>query len=177
MLFTAGGQSCRVRKSPRHRLRISVRVATNRRRRSNACWVMANSARAISSARELNVCLALMCRSWKRGSRPDPPPPSSHLVADGLTRFASVPQCSDVLMPKSAVVDHASRSHGRPLATELPDVVEGQIAELCRDLAVEAKRMRQLQEQADELRRVIREWPPTPRRTRTPTAASRGGRR
>jgi hypothetical protein len=40
----------------------------------------------------------------------------------------------------------------------LPDVVEGQIAELCRDLAVEAKRIHQLQEQADELRRVIREW-------------------
>jgi uncharacterized membrane protein (DUF106 family) len=40
----------------------------------------------------------------------------------------------------------------------LPNVIEGQIAELCRDLAVEAKRMRQLQEQADELRRVIRQW-------------------
>jgi uncharacterized membrane protein (DUF106 family) len=40
----------------------------------------------------------------------------------------------------------------------LPNVVEGQIAELCRDLAIEGKRMRQLQEQADELRRVIRQW-------------------
>jgi hypothetical protein len=40
----------------------------------------------------------------------------------------------------------------------LPDVVEGQIAEICRDLAVEARRLRQLQEQADELRRVIRQW-------------------
>jgi hypothetical protein len=40
----------------------------------------------------------------------------------------------------------------------LGNVIEGQIAELCRDLAVEAKRMRQLQEQADELRRVIRHW-------------------
>jgi hypothetical protein len=28
----------------------------------------------------------------------------------------------------------------------------------CRDLAVQAKRIRQLQEQADELPRVIREW-------------------
>jgi hypothetical protein len=37
-------------------------------------------------------------------------------------------------------------------------VIEGQIAELCRDLAVEAKRMRQLQEQADELRSVVRQW-------------------
>ena len=61
-------------------------------------------------------------------------------------------------MPKPAVVGRASRSrHGRPRLAELPDV-EGQIAEICRDLAVEAKRMRQLQEQADELRRVIRQW-------------------
>ena len=84
--------------------------------------------------------------------------PSSSPVADGLTRLADVPQCSDVLMPKSAVVGHASRRHGRPRAAKLPDVVEGQIAELCRDLAVEAKRIRQLHEQADELRRVIRQW-------------------
>ena len=42
----------------------------------------------------------------------------------------------------------------RRLVAEL----EGQIAELCRDLAVEGKRIRQLQEQADELRRVIRQW-------------------
>ena len=61
-------------------------------------------------------------------------------------------------MPKSAVVGHASRRHGRSRPAELPDVVEGQIAELCRDLAVEAKRIRQLQEQAGELRRAIREW-------------------
>jgi hypothetical protein len=52
--------------------------------------------------------------------------------------------------------------------SELPNVVEGQIAELCRDLAVEAKRMRQLQDQADELRRVIRQWVnPSPTRTAT----------
>jgi hypothetical protein len=69
-------------------------------------------------------------------------------------------------MQKSAVVRRASRLHGRPRPAELPNVVEGQIAELCRDLAVEAKRMRQLEEQADELRRVIRQWA-NPRRTRT----------
>jgi hypothetical protein len=40
----------------------------------------------------------------------------------------------------------------------LANVVEGQISELCRDLAVQGKRIRQLQEQADELRRVIRQW-------------------
>ena len=61
-------------------------------------------------------------------------------------------------MPKSSLAGRASRRHGRPRRAELPNVVEGQIAELCRDLAVEAKRMRQLQEQADELRRVVREW-------------------
>ena len=61
-------------------------------------------------------------------------------------------------MPKSAGLGAASRRHVRPRPAELPNVVEGQIAELCRDLAVEGKRMRQLQEQADELRRVIRQW-------------------
>ena len=60
-------------------------------------------------------------------------------------------------MPKSAVA-RASRRHGPLRPVELPDVVEGQIKELCRDLAAEAKRMRQLQEQADELRQVIRQW-------------------
>ena len=44
-------------------------------------------------------------------------------------------------MPKSAVVPRAPRRHGRPRPAELPNVVEGQIAELCRDLAVEAKRL------------------------------------
>ena len=61
-------------------------------------------------------------------------------------------------MPKSAAVNRASRKRGRAQPTELPDVVEGQIAEICRDLAVQAKRMRQLQEQAEGLRRVIHEW-------------------
>ena len=61
-------------------------------------------------------------------------------------------------MRKSAVVVRASRTHVRPRPAELPNLVEGQVAEICRDLAVEAKRMRQLQEQADELRTVIRQW-------------------
>jgi hypothetical protein len=72
-------------------------------------------------------------------------------------------------MPKSAVADHSSRRYRRPRPAELPNVVDGQIAELCRDIAVEAKRMRQLQEQADELRRVIRRWA-NPKPTRTATA-------
>ena len=71
-------------------------------------------------------------------------------------------------MSKVAVVRRPSRRHERSRLAELPSVVEGQIAELCRDLSVEAKRMRQLHEQADELRRVIGQWA-TPRRTRTAT--------
>jgi hypothetical protein len=56
------------------------------------------------------------------------------------------------------VVGRTSRRHRRPRPDELTDVVEGQIAEICRDLAVEAKRMRRLQEQADELCRTMRQW-------------------
>ena len=60
-------------------------------------------------------------------------------------------------MSKAAVVGRASRRY-RPLRpAELPNLVEGQIAEICRDLAVMAKRMRQLQEQADELSGVFRQ--------------------
>jgi hypothetical protein len=61
-------------------------------------------------------------------------------------------------MPKSEVVSAARRRQGRPNPAELPNAVEGQIVEICRDLAVQVKRMRQLQEQADELCVVIREW-------------------
>jgi hypothetical protein len=61
-------------------------------------------------------------------------------------------------MPKSEVVSAARLRQRRLRPAELPDAVEGQIAEICRDLAVQVKRMRQLQEQADELRVVIREW-------------------
>ena len=61
-------------------------------------------------------------------------------------------------MAKPGVVGSARRRHGRLRPAQLPNAVEGQIAEICRDLALEAKRMRQLQEQADELRTVIREW-------------------
>ncbi len=60
-------------------------------------------------------------------------------------------------MPKAEVVGRAPRRARRPTA-ELVSTVEGQIAELCRDLAVQAKRMRALHEQADEVRTVIRQW-------------------
>ena len=60
-------------------------------------------------------------------------------------------------MPKSGVVATARQPDGRLRLAQLPNAVEGQITEICRDLAVQVKRMRQLQEQADELRVVIRE--------------------
>ena len=61
-------------------------------------------------------------------------------------------------MPKAEVVGSAPRRRARRRPAELPNAVEGQIAEICRDLAVQSKRMRELHEQADELHRVIREW-------------------
>jgi hypothetical protein len=61
-------------------------------------------------------------------------------------------------MPKAEVVGSAPRRRARRRTADLPNAVEGQIAEICRDLAVQAKRMRQLHEQADELRRVVRQW-------------------
>ena len=61
-------------------------------------------------------------------------------------------------MAKSGVPGAVRRTRWRMSRAELPDALEGQIAELCRDLAVQAKRLRQLQEQADELRVVIHEW-------------------
>jgi hypothetical protein len=61
-------------------------------------------------------------------------------------------------MPKSIVPVTARRRPGRAPSVDVQNAVEGQIAEICRDLAVQAKRMRQLQEQADELRTVLRQW-------------------
>src|SRR4030095_10095314 len=51
-------------------------------------------------------------------------------------------------MPKSEVSRDARRKQRRRNGTEMPDAVEGQIEEICHDLAVQVKRMRQLQEQA-----------------------------
>lgn len=44
------------------------------------------------------------------------------------------------------------------LPAQFPSTVEGRVTELCRDLEVQAKRMRELQEQAEELRLAIGEW-------------------
>ena len=59
-------------------------------------------------------------------------------------------------MPKLRIAGAARRTQRRP--AELSDAIEGRIAEICRDVAVQMKRMRQLQEQADELRAEIGEW-------------------
>jgi hypothetical protein len=61
-------------------------------------------------------------------------------------------------MPKPEVVGAAPRRQRRRRPAEVSDAIEAQIAEICRDVAVQVKRMRQLQDQADELRVVIREW-------------------
>ena len=62
-------------------------------------------------------------------------------------------------MPKPEVVGAAARRRQpRRRPAEVSDAIEGHIAEICRDIAVQVKRMRQLQDQADELRVVIREW-------------------
>ena len=61
-------------------------------------------------------------------------------------------------MPKAKVLGRPPRRRARRRTAELVNTVEGQIAEICRDLDVQAKRMRALHEQADELRTVIRQW-------------------
>ena len=80
-------------------------------------------------------------------------------------------------MPKSEVVSDARRRHGPRRPAELPDGVEGHVAEICRDLAVQVKRMRQLQEQADELHVVVREWASQSEPIREQEPANREGRR
>jgi hypothetical protein len=80
-------------------------------------------------------------------------------------------------MPKPAVGRRPTRRHVTSRPTELPDVVEGQLAELCRDLAVEAKRMRQLHDQADELRSLIGQWVNQPGADAYDRPPTRGGRR
>jgi hypothetical protein len=80
-------------------------------------------------------------------------------------------------MPKSAVAGRVWRKREGPRPAGLPDAVEGQIREICRDLAVQAKRMRQLQEQADELRAVIRQWAGGREGNSPSGSTSHGGRR
>jgi len=80
-------------------------------------------------------------------------------------------------MPKAEVIGSVLRRRARRPPGELSNTVEGQIAELCRDLAVQAKRMRQLHEQADDLRRVIRQWAGQAEADSSGGPATREGRR
>ena len=61
-------------------------------------------------------------------------------------------------MPKPEVSHGAGRKRRAAGRAELPGALEGQVEEICRDLSEQVKRMRQLQEQADELRTALREW-------------------
>jgi hypothetical protein len=78
-------------------------------------------------------------------------------------------------MPKSTAPVRR-RGAGWTRSADLPTVVEGLIAEICRDLAVEAKRMRQLQEQANELCLLIRQWAGGLEMDSRRRLSSRGGR-
>jgi len=80
-------------------------------------------------------------------------------------------------MPKSEIVRVARRRALRRTPAELPDAVEGPIAEISRDLAVQLKRVRQMQEQVDELRLVIREWASQSQPILAGETANRHGRR
>jgi hypothetical protein len=61
-------------------------------------------------------------------------------------------------MLKSGVSRGARRNRTSSGQATLLNALEGQIEEICRDMALEVKRMRQLQEQAHELRTALREW-------------------
>ena len=80
-------------------------------------------------------------------------------------------------MPKSDVSRGARRKRSPVGPAEFPSTLEGQIEEICRDLAVQVKRMRQLQEQADELRVVIRDWASLSEPTWDRESANHEGRR
>jgi hypothetical protein len=61
-------------------------------------------------------------------------------------------------MPKSGLVRAARRRQVPRPTVEMPGHVLGQVEEMCHEVAVQLKRMRQLQDQADELRTGIRQW-------------------
>jgi hypothetical protein len=61
-------------------------------------------------------------------------------------------------MPKSEVSRGAHRTRTPAGRAGVPGALEGQVEEICRDLSVQVKRIRQLQEQADELRTALHEW-------------------
>ena len=79
-------------------------------------------------------------------------------------------------MPKSGAVGNARPIQGQGRPAELLNAVQGQIEEMCHELGVQVKRMRQLQDQADELRTVIRQWADDSDVGSNREPANRGGR-
>ena len=69
-------------------------------------------------------------------------------------------------MHKAGVASDSRRKRRLAGRVTLPNALEGQIEEFCRDMAIQVKRMRQLQAQADELRAALREWAGRPERIR-----------
>jgi len=102
-----------------------------------------------------------MCLMWRdvqsTGVAPAEPIAVSSGLDHGLIRVDFEEGLRGDAMVKSGVTGGAGRRQGRPPA-QLWNAIECQLVELCRDLAVQAKRMRQLQEEADELRIVFRRW-------------------
>jgi hypothetical protein len=81
-------------------------------------------------------------------------------------------------MPKSGVSRRTRRDQAPPGRAELAGAVEGQIEEIYHELAVQVKRMRRLQEQADELRTTLLLWiVPSAEHARRRAPASRAERR
>lgn len=80
-------------------------------------------------------------------------------------------------MQKSGVTNLPLGKRTAHPPVDWPEGVEGQIAELCRDLSVQAKQMRQLQERADELLTMIRRVGRLVGTGLEGGAANRGGRR
>ena len=79
-------------------------------------------------------------------------------------------------MPKSGAVVSARQTQGQGPPAELLNAVQGQIEEMFHELGVQVKRMRQLQDQADELRTVIRQWAGDSDVGSNRELANRGGR-
>ena len=80
-------------------------------------------------------------------------------------------------MSKARIVDGTLRTDGHGMRSALLNAIEGRIEEVCRDLAVQTKRMGQLQVQAEELRTSVRDFVAMADRGPSPVPATRAGRR
>ena len=99
-------------------------------------------------------------------------------VASGVhQQSGELRESAATTMPKPEVTGAVRHRQRQRRPAELSDVIEGEIAEICRDVAVQVKRMRQLQEQADELCVVIRDWASQSEPTSDREPANHEGRR